>query len=988
MAVNKKYTHQFKPHPGGGIYRINLCDTGFSGSVSDIEMTAEAFVLSWNNDDPHAKVISSECSMSFICETQAQVDWFADVAADRTGRYTVEILEGVAEDLFWCGVIQADSVSIPYESVPVVISLTANDDLARLADSFHNQSGIEGGTPYVATDELIHVHIRRALSRIRTFHHWESTDNFLQMFSYYVTTGSSNSANNNLGLTQIHAPSEGFDTSPQGTDVNTSLSDLQVLEDICLIFNSRLVLENGSFKFHSLAHLQQAPNFEVDVINYRKDGVLFSPVTIDIENSFDDITKLAGWSSTFLPGLRQVSMETLGGFITAVGRVQFLPPYNQITMVGDGGANDLDGTFYNTPGGAFPFSLNGEGAFFAIRQTEAALFDTWVQVAFDPFQLNNADLENECIRLKISILLLQELTGTNSGTTQFATNSVTFDSILTQPVIGEGGESIECASVAYSENTYTSSNSQRLVRFSEPIHCGGNNARTFSQRIQFELPAIDTTATGAMDFGIPKVGAMLEVVKHDGQPLSSSDLATVNNAWIVGHLVAPSIYSSANQASIDPDTEKTQWVADVNNSDFRESLELGTTSFGFGANSPTTLTTPTGEAVQDWTSPGNVDGTDWIAQLVVKDVLRLRSKPREIFRGNGFRIADNRSFIFSKIYTDNGKRFALLGCRLDGATNFSEVTFFELTQDTTTVVGEGFEDALVGSRFKFGKGQTAETSTASNNQEFLSALSFQQTADQVRFITKQLVPTSERMRARQRLLANGQTIARADQGNLMTPGFTLFTANADATDVSRNGIQLVASTSVSNTETITLPPLPIVAGKYLMQSIVGSTGQEFDPGIQIAGNVGDVLQLASRGGQIVAEFGAASGGGGSGSGGFYTFRGHGKPGRTPSKFFFNFSTNVQTARQQTGENTIAIPEAGSVAEFALYSHGTGSSSGNLDLFLNGSTTATETESVTLTADGVDTGTFSTSVSAGDRLQFSLTPLANHTSYSLTVKISV
>lgn len=986
MAVNKKFTHQFKPNPGGGVYRVNLCDTAFSGTVSDIEMTSEPFVLSWNNDDPHAKVISSECTFNFICQTQAQVDYFTDVAGDRTGRYTVEILEGVAEDLMWAGVIQADSVTIPFESLPVVIGIQANDDLARLADSFHNQSGIEGGTPYAATDELMHVHIRRALSRIRTFHHWESTDNFLQMFSYYVTTGSSNSANNNLGLTEIAAPSAGFDTSPQGTDVNTALSDLQVLEDICLIFNSRLMLQNGAFRFHSLAHLQQAPNFEVDVINYRKDGVLFSPITIDIENSFNDITKLAGWSSTFLPGLRQVSMETLGGFIAAVGRVQFLPPFNQITMVQDGGANDLDGTFYNTPGGATPFSLNGEGAFFAIRQTEQALFDTWVQVAFDPFQLNDADLENECIRLKISILLLQDLTGTNSGTTQFGTNSATFDSILTQPVIGEGGESIECASVAYSENTYSSSSSQRLVRFSEPIHCGGNNARSFSQRIQFELPAIDTTATGAMDFGIPKVGALLEVVAHDGQPLSSADLATVNNAWIIGHLVAPSIYSSANQASIDPDTEKTQWVAAVNSSDFRESLELGTTSFGFGANNPLTLTTASGAAVPDWTSPGNVDGTDWIAQLVVKDVLRLRSKPREVFRGNGFRNASDRAFSFNKIYTHNSQRFALLGCRLDGATNFSEATFFELTHDTSTVVGEGFEDALVGSRFKFGKGQTAETSTAENNHEFLSALSFQQTADQVRFITKQLVPTSERMRAKNRLLANGQTIARADLGNLNTPGFSLFTANADATDVSRHAIQLEASTSVSNTEIITLPPLPAVAGKYLMQSIVGSTGQEFDPGIIISGNVGDVLQLASQGGQIVAEFAAASGG--TGSGGFYSFRGHGKPGRTPSKFFFNFSTNVQTSRQQSGENTIAVPEGGTVAEFALYSHGTGSSSGNLDLFLNGATTVTERETVTLTADGVDTGTFSTSVSAGDRLQFSLTPLANHTSYSLTVKISV
>ena len=987
MAVNKKYTHQFKPHPGGGIYRINLCDTGFSGSVSDIEMTAEAFVLSWNNDDPHAKVISSECSMNFICETQAQVDWFADVAADRTGRYTVEILEGVAEDLFWCGVIQADSVSIPYESVPVVISITANDDLARLADSFHNQSGQEGGLPYPLTDELMHVHLRRALSRLRTFHHWDSTDNFLQLYSYYETTGSQNQNDNGLGLTSITVPSQAFDTSPPGTNVNTAMSDLQVLEEFCMILASRLVLYGGSFRFHSLVQLEQAPNYEVDVINYRKDGVLFSPVTIDIQQDFTQVTKLAGWSSTYLPGIRQVTMANLGGFIAVAGRVQYLPPFNQITLVGDGGANDLDGTFYNTVGDAQPFAINGEsGAYMVLRENENALLDIWVQAAFDPFQLNATDLEDECIRLKVTVLLLQDPMFT--GVNLYARNTAGFNSIETQPIFGENGESIECASVEYSLTDYSTSSSQRLVRFSDPIHCGGNNARTFSQRIQFPLPPVDVNGSGAFDYRAPKIGGMLEVVKHNGQPLSSADQTTVDNAWIVGHFVAPTIYSSHNAADFTTDADQTVFTATQDNTDFRESLDLGTTSFGAGANSPATLQTSNGGTVLDWTSPGNADGTDWIAQLVVKDVLRLRSKPREIFRGTGV-LSNTYTFPFQKIYTINSTRYALLGCKLDGATNFSEVTFFQLNHDNSTTVTDGDDDVLVGSRYKRGKGEVATTSVASNNQEYLSALAFQQTSEEVEFVRQNMVPPEERQRARERLRQNGAVIARGDLGATNTPGFHLRTANADATSISRDEIVIQANTSVQNTEYLTLPPLPIVAGKYLLQSIVSSTGQEFDPGILIAGNVGDVLKLANRGGQIVAEFGAASGGGGSGSGGFYTIHGFATPGRTVGKIFFNLTGNSSlNTRQQNGMNTFAVPEAGTVEEFAIYSHGSTGTSATLDLYKNGSTTATETESVTLTADGVDTGTFSTSVAAGDRLQFSLTPLANSTNYSLTVKISI
>jgi hypothetical protein len=756
-----------------------------------------------------------------------------------------------------------------------------------------------------------------------------------------------------------------------------------------MILASRLMLHDGVFRFHSLVQLEQAPNYEVDVINYRKDGVLFSPVTIDVQQDFTDITKLAGWSSTYLPGIRQVTMETLGGFIAAAGRVQYLPPFNQITMVGDGGANDLDGTFYNTTGSAQPFSLNGAGQFMVLRHNENALLDIWVQAAFDPFQLNATDLEDECIRLKITVLLYQlDMFG---GADKFASNTAGFSNVETQPIFGEGGEQIECASVTHSPISYSTNSSARLVRYSEPIHCGGNNARTFSQRIQFPLPPIDAAATGAYDFASPKIGGMLEVVKHDGQSLSGADQTTVDNAWIVGHFVAPTMYSSHNAADLSTDADKTVWTAAQDNTDFRESLELGTTSFGAGANSPATLRTVNGGTVLDWTSPGNVDGTDWIAQLVVKDVLRLRSKPREIFRGTGL-CTNTQNFAFHKIYTINTIRYALLGCRLDGATNFSEVTFFQLNHDGSTTVTEDFEDGvLIGSRIKAGKGEVDSTSVASNNQEYLSALAFQQTSDDVSFVRQNMVPPAERQRARERLLSNGITVARADKGITTTPGFSLFTANANATDISRDEIQLIASTNVSFTEYITLPPLPVTTGKYLLQSIVGSTGQEFDPGILIAGNVGDVLQLASRGGSIVAEFGAASGGGGggSGSGGFYTVQGFAKPGRTVAKIYFNLTGNSSlNSRQHDAMNTFAVPEAGTVEDFAIYSHGFTGSSATLALYKNGSTTATETESVTLTADGVDTGTFSTSVAAGDRLQFALTPLANSTNYSLTVKISI
>ena len=974
MAVNVKYTHSFKPTHAGQ-WRVNLCDTGFTGSSSTIQMTAEPFSLSWNNDDPHAKVISSECTLNFICETQAQVDWFADVAQDRTGRYTVELLKGAAESLYWAGVIQAESVTIPYLTPPLVVQVIANDDLARLADSFHNQTGLEGGTPYSQTNELIHVHIRRCMSRLRTFHHWDDTDNFMQLLSYYETTPDGD------GLTAILVPSESWDTSPPGQPENTCLSDLEVLEELCLIFNSRLVLQNGVFYFHSLAHLENAVNYEAGVINYRKDGVLFSPVTFDLETPFTDITKLAGWSKTYLPALKQVTMDTTGGFIAAVGRVQFLPPWNQIAS----GENSLDGVFYNTYGDAQLFTLNGDGnGFYAVRQNELSLLDLWVQASFDAFQLSESTDVAEVVRLKVTVLLAFDVYGAGSGI-KYATNTATFDSSQTQPIIGEDGQTIECASVSYSDVTFSSSSS-RLVRYTEPVHCGGNNQRGFSQRFVFQLPAINAANSGLGDAAVPRIGGLIEVVKHDGSALTSANATTVDGAWQFGYFLAPSVYSSQNAANAGTDTEVTTWLAQQDTSDFRETLSLGTSSFGFGPTSPAYLLDGDENAVSDWTSAGNADGTDFISQLVVKDVLRLRSKPREIFRGNGI-LSNTYTFSFNRIYTEGGTRYALLGCRLDGASNFSEVTFFQLNHDASVTVDDSADfnkSPWISSRRRFGKGEIGSTTIASSQAELLGAVSFAAIKEQVNTAIRNLLTQEERTRLNRYMTKSGSVQIYAKVGDTTTePDLRIFTQNTDGTEVSRNAVVLKPD-NPDEFEILKLPTLPTSNGSHFMtMRTVGNTGTMAST-VAYGTTAGHVLTMVQVGSQLVPQFAAASGGGQAG--GFYTVSGYRTFKGTGAVWFSLIGTTMTTDATSPLVN-YAVTEDGTVADFSIYSAATTSTSASLRLYKNGSTA--ETESVTLGVDATDTGTFSTSVSAGDILRFQISPLANPGGpVTLTVKIGV
>ena len=965
MAVNVKYTHTWKPVQAGQ-YRVNLCDTDFTGSSSDIEMTSQPFQLSWNNDDPHVKVMSSECTLNFIVESEAQADWFRLVAQDQTGRFTVEIREGTAEDLFWVGVIQAEGVSIPYLTPPFVVTLQANDDLARLADSFHNQTGEEGGVPYSDTNELVHTHLRRVLLRLRTQHHWENSDVLVQIFSYYETASGD-------GLTALKIPSSAWDKS--SSTENAALTDLEVLEELCLIFNSRFYQQGGLFTFHSLAHLENAVDFEMYVANYTKGGTLYTPILIDEEYPFSNITKFAGWSTTYVPALHTVKMQTTGGFLMPSGYVDFLPPLNQLAP----GDNSLDGTNYNTIGDAQYFELNGAGDFFAHYQSEQTFLDFWLQASFDAFTISAGSDADEVVRIKVSILHVStQYGGTNDGDVYLMKNTATFDNDNTQPILGESGQSIDVASVTYSTPTFDTTTSNRLVFYSDPIHCGGNNPRGFSQRFTMALPAYDPTDVG--NAAVPKIGGLIEVVKHDGTSFSAGTLATIEAAWQQGFILGASM-SSTNAENNGLDS---MWTASQTTQLFRERLDLGVSSFGIGFNGTAYIIDSAGNVQTDFTSPGNVDGTDFIAQLVVKDVLRMRSLPRELFTGNGLTTLPH--FLFNKIYTDSGNRYALLSCTIDGGTNIQQVTFFQLDHDTSVVIDEDggdAEDFNLGVRVKMGQGKSTTVPITTITQQNVNARSFAYLNDKIQLMLSKLMTSIERKLLRSRILANGANIAQAlDPTDTTKPVLKVYTANTGSAQ-STDSTSIRANTP-SGSETIVLPTLPTSNGSHIltMRTVAGSKTGSISSTVAYGTTAGDVLTMVTgAGGVLEPQFTTPSAGGG---GGHYTLTGYaGWKGSAAEWVTINGDT-----RATSGTSAFAVwpvPEACTVAEFSLYSQGAAGST-IITLYVNG--TSTETETGTLTAASTITGTFSTAVSAGDKIAFQIDPTTNPTAMSLVVKFEL
>ena len=91
MAVNVRWTHEFKDRTGKG-WKVNFCDTEYSGSAQDIEMAADAFTIEYTADDPFTPVISSSGTFLPIIQSITQESWLNTVASsETTGRFTVEI---------------------------------------------------------------------------------------------------------------------------------------------------------------------------------------------------------------------------------------------------------------------------------------------------------------------------------------------------------------------------------------------------------------------------------------------------------------------------------------------------------------------------------------------------------------------------------------------------------------------------------------------------------------------------------------------------------------------------------------------------------------------------------------------------------------------------------------------------------------------------------------------------------------------------------
>jgi hypothetical protein len=158
--------------------------------------------------------------------------------------------------------------------------------------------------------------------------------------------------------------------------------------------------------------------------------------------------------------------------------------------------------------------------------------------------------------------------------------------------------------------------------------------------------------------------------------------------------------------------------------------------------------------------------------------------------------------------------------------------------------------------------------------------------------------------------------------------------------------------------------------------VVDSNGDVSFIGI---GTSGQYLQSNGNGTYTWVTPSAASGGG------FYTVNGY-RTFKTATAGWFNLMGDSAITSIQDARANFVAPEACTAAEYSFYSQG--AASATFRVYKNGSIAASL--SITLSA-GANTSSFSgqwTSISAGDRLSFQLSPLAGINGVFMTVKLEV
>lgn len=276
-------------------WTIFIDDADFSGSATDIDITAAKIQWQASSSERFAAVMPSVADVSFRIDGAFLQTFVTDYIAAAEQRFKLVVYKGV--DLFWVGNIQTDNLRRQDKEWPYIFQIHATDGLAALKDIDYN----DAGTAYIGLERCTE-HVINALNKIGTASLF-GTD-FLKTGVRWFSADHTNTSLDPLHESRFnHRRFVKVDSS----DNTTFSSCYDVLETICEAFGARIYLSDGSF------YITQVNEYEGNTLvyyHYNSSKAASGSTTATAYQLTDgtDVIRLGGGAYQYYPALRQVDV--------------------------------------------------------------------------------------------------------------------------------------------------------------------------------------------------------------------------------------------------------------------------------------------------------------------------------------------------------------------------------------------------------------------------------------------------------------------------------------------------------------------------------------------------------------------------------------------------------------------------------------------------------------------------------------------------------
>lgn len=292
----------------GQIWTIQIHDTEWAGSVNVMDVAPPGFTLSWaGGEDIWHPIIPSTCTVPVYINSATDDTLLEDMSGADEGRFRMVVRKGDGDNatLWWVGLITVDNIVISDEPHPQTFEIQAVDGLQLLSrvdyDNSDSNASVGGILLY-------------CLKQIGT-HDLFNTSGIDLTFLRLQTDVVPDVATYNDPFNDVNLVPGLF--NPFTEEYDFDLNSEQVLTQLALCYNSRLMLCEGAFHFLPVSRPTETISANLSLRPYKADGTQTGNQTVQfvytVNAAASDFYRLRGWERRVIAPVSAVERPLIYG---------------------------------------------------------------------------------------------------------------------------------------------------------------------------------------------------------------------------------------------------------------------------------------------------------------------------------------------------------------------------------------------------------------------------------------------------------------------------------------------------------------------------------------------------------------------------------------------------------------------------------------------------------------------------------------------------